>query len=950
MKCPKCLTEILDDSRFCSKCGTPIVPSEKASASFTKTMQAPVHEIIQGKLLASKYKILEEIGRGGMGIVYKAEDISLARKVAVKVLPETFTGDLERLARFEREAKLLASLNHSNIATIHGLEEADGKRFLVMELLEGDTLAERISRGPLPLEQTLKVCLQIAEGVEAAHEKGIIHRDLKPSNVKITPDGKVKVLDFGLAKAFFEEKAASDLSKSPTITEQMTEAGVILGTAAYMSPEQAKGKAVDKRTDIWAFGCILYECLSGKRAFMGETVTDMLVAILMGEPAWDALPEPLPWKVKGLLNRCLQKDAKERIHDIADARIEIADALSQPLLFELAPLGKARIIWKAIALGLGVLVFGLTSAFIGLLLKKPPTTPIVKTTIDLPEGTQLLKLAKNSVPSETELALSPDGRYVAFSAGPEGLRANAKLYLRAMDSSEARLIAEGARCPFFSPDGLWIGFWGQGKLQKVSASGGIPIPLCDVDPPLGTSWGLNGRIIIGTLDKGLRSFDAGGGKPEGLTTLDTAKEASHRLPYFLPGAKAVLFTVMPHIFGTRSHIEILSLESGKRKVLIDEGADARYVPTGHLVYMREGTLMARPFNLDRMEFNGAAVPVVKGVMQAFNHTYELANSGAGQFSFSNSGSFAYVSGGILPDFEEQLVWIDRQGKMEPMGSIDKKAYFSPRISPDGQKVAFSTLGMNADVWVCDFIRSTLTKLTSDGRSNFLCWTPDGTRITFDYSTAGIFNLFWMPWDSSGPIESLTISSISQSPGSWSPDGRFLAYVEGLHGSDSNIFIFRKDDQKSVPFISMNFNEGFPEFSPDGRWLAYASDESGRQEVYVTEFPGPGKKIMISNRGGSAPLWARNGREFYYFNLDYNKLMVADIINQPTFKASIPRMLFEVRAKLMKVDPLRNYDISPDGRRFLVVEFQDIKPVEVTRLNFVQNWFDELKRLAPAEKK
>jgi len=949
--CPKCRFENPDDTNFCGKCATPLPGvSGKTPEAATKTIGKIGGELATGALIATKYRVLDKLGAGGMGEVYRAEDLSLNRQVAIKVLPEVFAGDPERLARFQREAKVLASLNHPNIAAIYGVEEADGKRFLVLELVEGETLAERLSKGPLPIEEALNVCRQITEGLEGAHEKSIIHRDLKPSNVKITPEGKVKILDFGLARAYHDQFSEVDLVKSPTITADMTQPGVILGTAAYMSPEQAKGKTVDKRADIWAFGCILYECLAGKRTFRGETVTDTLAAILKSEPDWEALPAAMPYKAKDLLLRCLKKEPRERLHDIADARIELTEVLSQPVVSESVLVSKARSIWKPVAFIIGIVLIGLIAAVIHLLLKAPAAIPVVKTTIDLPAGMQLPRGTNFLI--RNEFAFSPNGKTIAFCASTDGSPAKANLFLRAMDSTEAKPIAgtEGARMPFFSPDGQWIGFWAKGKMQKISLAGGIPISLFDsAGIPMGATWGSNGKVIFGTFNSGLLSVDTAGGKPEELTVLDPTKETRHCLPHFLPGAKEVIFTVMPDILGTRSHIEVLSIESGKRKLLINEGADARYLPTGHLVYMREGTLVAVPFDRERLEVSGAAVPVVDGVMQAINALNTANNCGSGQFGFSESGSLVYVSGNILPDPIRKLFWIDRQGKSEPITFFSDKPILCFRLSPNGQIIAYSTQGRKADVWLYNLTSGTSTILTTEGRASFLSWAPDGNRLVITFSKVGNSNLYWLPWDGSGPIERLTNSQFSQHAGSWTPDGRFLAFVE-QNLVNRDICIFQMDTKQIKPFINTPLDDEYPEFSPDGRWLAYSSEQSspGRYEVFVTAFPGPGKKLTISDEGGREPLWARNGRELFYWNLDHTKLMATEITTRPTFQAGKPHVLFE--HKCLGSIPIRNYDITPDGQRFLIAEQGEIKPVEVTRLNIIQNWFEELKRLVPTGKK
>jgi eukaryotic-like serine/threonine-protein kinase len=891
------------------------------------------------------FQVLSLIGAGGMGEVYLARDSRLDRQVAIKILPQAFTADPERLSRFEREAKLLASLNHPNIASIFGFEAVGEKRFLVMELVEGETLAEKLSRGPLPIGEALELSRQIAEGVEAAHEKGIVHRDLKPANVKITHAGNVKILDFGLAKVYQKEDPAPDLSQSPMLAKEMTQEGMILGTAAYMSPEQVKGKAVDKRTDVWSFGCVLYECLAGKRAFEGETVAEKLAAILKEEPHWQALPIDTPREVMDLLHRCLRKDPRDRLHDIADVRIEIVEALSQPHAAQPVEARAVHQAWKIPVLILSVLFVGIIAAVITWHVRTPPSASRMQFTIDLTAGTQLTQ--NRSGPTRTELALSPDGTNLVYSASTDGSSSKARLYLRPTSRNTAQEIpgTEEARIPFFSPNGEWIGFWARGKLFKVSLGGGIPIALCDFgEMPMGASWGSNGSIVLGTEVKGLQSIDANGGKPRGLTLIEPTKEMAHRLPHFLPGGKAVLFTVMPQSWGIRGRIEVLELDSGKRKVLIDEGMDARYVPTGHLIYLREGTLMAAPFDLERLEMRGSALPAVEGVMQAINATLSQLNSGAGQFSLSRSGCLVYVSGGTFPDPEVELVWVDRRGKVEPMVSFGARPVATPRLSPDGQKLAFFTVGRNSDLWVYDIPRGTSTKLTSEGRVTSVDWTPDGTRLTFGFSKAGVFNIYWMPWDGSRPMEQLTKSEHFQLPASWSPDGQVLSFIDFSSTKSLGIWMFRKDNLQASPFLVTKFIEASPEFSPDGKWLAHDSNESGRFEVYVTPFPVPGQKTMISNEGGRAPLWSRNGRELFYWDLASSKLMVVEVTTQPAFYSSRPRVLFEFRSVFSS--PLRNYEISLDNQRFLISKRPEFKPVAVTQLNIVLNWFEELKRIVP----
>jgi hypothetical protein len=641
----------------------------------------------------SHYRIIEKLGQGGMGEVFLAHDTSLDRKVALKFLPDIFSGDPERLARFEREAKLLASLNHPNIAAVYGLEEVGGKRFLVLELVEGETLAQRIHREALPVEEALEVCRQIAEGLEAAHEKGIIHRDLKPANVKVTPEGKVKVLDFGLARALHDQAATADLSHSPTITEAMTRPGVVLGTAAYMSPEQAKGKMVDKRTDIWAFGCVLYECLTGTRAFQGDTITETMAAILKSDPDWTLLPVVTPPFVQAVLRQCLQKEPGRRLHDIADARVEMDEEPAEPSgvipVAQRFPLGWVLIIGTA-ALVIVILFGPIVMKYI-----KPPAPsplqPVVRSHVRLEpgywlDGRRLSPPFGFDHPTRTAMTISSDGRFMVYSAVKEnpGTQDNPHLYLQRFDQLEAKPIAgtEGGISPFLSPDDRWVGFWADGKLMKVPAEGGVPSVLCDVLQPFGFSWGSDNQIVFAReRSSGLSRVSADGGKPETLTMPDGSKgEYAHRLPHCLPAGKGILFTIKRHAWDHEPRVAVLEPDTRKWRVLLEDAADARYVATGHLAFLRRGTLMVVPFDPDKLQFTGQPVPVLANVSQALNTTNSYRDTAAGQFCISTSGSLVYAQGGILPDQKNSLVWVDFRGKTEPIVSF-KAPFFVPASRP-----------------------------------------------------------------------------------------------------------------------------------------------------------------------------------------------------------------------------------------------------------------------------
>ncbi|MBZ5500365.1 MAG: serine/threonine-protein kinase [Acidobacteriia bacterium] len=901
----------------------------------------------------SHYRINEKLGEGGMGVVFRAEDLTLNRQVAIKVLPEMFSGDPERMARFEREAKLLASLNHPNIASIHGMEEAEGKRFIVMELAEGETLAQRIARGPLPVDESLEICGQITEGLEAAHEKGIIHRDLKPANVKITPEGKVKVLDFGLAKAFQAESAAAVADQSPTMSEVMTRAGVILGTAAYMSPEQAKGKMVDKRTDIWAFGCVLFECLTGKKAFHGETAAETIAAILKAEPDWNLLPPAASWKIKDLLHRCLHKDPRERLHDIADARIEIGESAPHPAESVPAP-RRFPLIWLAAGAAVALLAGIFMDRLLTRYFQPAPPASIVTSTIKVEPGYWLDGIrADMQHPSRTAMAISSDGRFLIYSAIEENpdRQGKPRLFLRRLDQSGAKPIigTDGGINPFLSPDNRWVGFWVNGRLRKIPIEGGVATELCDAPSIFGANWGRDNSIVFADgIASGLSRISAEGGKPETLTKPDPKREEmSHRLPFSLPDGKAVLFTVMRHAWDSQPRLALLRLDTREWHILLPDAADARYVPTGHLVFLRQGTLMAVRFDLTKLDVVGQPVSLAENVMQAF-FVHFSNNTAAGQLSVSDTGSLIYTEGGIVPDQKNSLVWVDQQGGEQPVADL-QFPFSSMRLSPDGQRIAYVALGREGQVWVYDLARGTNSRLTGEGRATYVTWSPDGKRLIFSWQKSLAPNLFWQPYDGSSPMERITTSEYNQHPGSWSSDGKTVALTE-WHPADTlhDIAVLDVPSGRVRPFLNSQFSEKYPEFYPDGRWIAYTSDETKRNEVYVRPFPGPGIKQQVSSNGGQSPLWARNGKQLFYRN-QQGQYWAVDVRTDGGFATSKPRLLFE-KLGYSEGDPIRDFDLSLDGKRFLMSKYDQRKPTPVTEMILVLNWFEELKRLVPTGKK
>jgi eukaryotic-like serine/threonine-protein kinase len=892
------------------------------------------------------YEILSALGAGGMGEVYRARDTKLGRDVAIKVLPDALGHDPERLARFEREAKTLAALNHPNIAHIHGFEDSTAVPALVMELVEGPTLADRIATGALPIDETLKVAAQIADALAAAHEKGIVHRDLKPANVKITPDGVVKVLDFGLAKAAGGE-STPDLSQSPTLTG-VTRDGIILGTAPYMSPEQAKGRPVDKRTDLWAFGAVLYELLTGRRAFTGEGVSDTLAHVLMTEPDWTALPANTPASIRRLLRRCLEKDRKRRLADAADARLEIDDALTSPTVETAAP-GTAqsrRVAAAPIALALagGALIAALVTQAV---IRPLPQAPVLPSRFAIvPSPAQSLAISFFF----RDLALSPDGRYLVYRAG--GTTMGGPLMVRAMDALDAQPLAgiTTARQPFFSPDSRWIGFFDVDGLKKVSVTGGPVVTVCPLGGPgpRGASWGDDNTIVfaINNPKTGLLRVSADGGEPTVLTTPD-AHEGDHLFPSVLPAGRGVLFTIAAGQV-ENAQVAVLDLKTGRRKTLL-HGSAAEYVDpstgsgqAGHLVYAAAGALRAVRFDLARLEVVGDPVPVVESVM--------VASTGAANYAVSRSGGLVYAPGGVLG---RSLVWVDRQGHETPI-KAPPRAYAIPRLSPDGTRVALDIRDQQNDIWIWDLARETLTRLTSDpGLDAEPLWTPDGRRLLFSSTRTGLSGVYWQAADGTGTAVRLTTASTNgQGPTSITPDGTRVVGWENGPASKTQWDVVllhlpaRGDGPLRVePLVQTPFTERNAEISPDGRFLAYESNESGPNEIYVRPFPEVERgRWQVSTGGGTQAAWARNGRELFY--LDGSNRLTAVLVQTTSaaFSAGNPARVFD-RAYAMPVG-FRTYDVSPDGQRFLMIK--DDQNATAAGMVVVEHWNEELKARVPTK--
>ncbi len=872
------------------------------------------------------YEIQSLLGEGGMGQVYRARDSRLNRTVAIKVLSSPAAASRELRERLEREARAVGSLNHPHICTLHDLGQQDGVDYLVMEYLEGETLAARLRRGSLPLEQVLRYAVEIADGLSQAHRSGVVHRDLKPANVMLTRSAGVKILDFGLAKLRAPgPETGAGLSSVPTESRNLTNAGVLLGTAPYMAPEQVEGREVDSRTDLFAFGAVVYEMATGERAFEGESAASVIAAILSSEPSPISTSQPLvPRALDRVVQKCLAKSPEDRwqtARDLKDELLWIQKELSLPS----APVrGTSVKRWKLLAAAV-VAVIGTSLALWSLLRPSAAPRAVVRSVIPMP--------AKRLYPGVGGMALSPEGTRLIF--GAEGPAHGQQLYVRVMSESEAKPIpgTEDSRLPFFSPRGDWLAFFGGGKLMKLSLGGGAPVALCDAPNPFGGTWGPDDTIVFNARNYGgLMRVSAAGGPCEVLTTPDRKKsEKTHRFPDFLPGGKAVLFSMGSAARRSLDDqtIEALSLETGERKVLIEGGMSALWSPSGHLVYHRGDSLVAVPFDPERLVVTGPPVTVLEGVHPVIGNF-----GGTRNFVLSRNGGLVFVP--FINRTPPRLVFVDREGKSEPISEVTQE-FWEPRISPDGTRLAVRVAAWNDEIWLYDFSRDAWTVLTSDWDNFTPIWTADSAEVTFQSNREGPFNLFSLPADGSGGLERLTTSSQDQTPLSWSPDGRFLAF-----GSEGGIWILPRDgDRKPRLLLS---NAWGARFSPDGRWLAYRSWESGRDEVYVRPFPGPGGKWQISTRGGFSPRWSGDGGKVFYMEWSEASppsMMVVDVVTAGGFRAGKPKKLFEWGFRS------GDYDVTRDGR-FVMPELDlESIPDDIT-LGLVLNWSEELKRLVPAE--
>ena len=881
------------------------------------------------------YQIEARIGAGGMGEVYKARDTRLDRIVAIKVLQTHLANRSELRERFEREAKTIASLNHPHICTLYDTGHQDEIDFLVMEYIEGETLAQRLQKGSLPIQQVLQYAIEISDALDKAHRKGITHRDLKPGNIMLTKSG-TKLLDFGLAKLTREVAPSIPDSQLPTMKSPITGEGTILGTLQYMAPEQIEAKGVDARTDIFAFGAVVYEMATGRKAFEGKTSASLMAKILEAEPPPMASLQPMtPPQLDRVVKTCLAKGPDERWQTASDLCRElrwIPDGGSQtgiPVATSSGQTLKRFLPWVA---AIAVAIAAAAGAALSVRQWRPPITRVVRFNVGPPEKTEF-----GANPGF--LSVSPDGTKLAFVAGTGP--GSVQLWIRALDSPTTRALpgTEGASQPFWSPDSQFVGFFARGSLKKIAVSGEAAQILTDAQSSntpaastTGGTWSREGVILFtaNITSSSISRVPESGGASSPVTTLDASPlQFGHLWPQFLPDGKHFLYTTIGTGTAARG-IYAASLDSKEKKLILNSPSNAVYVPPGYLLFARQGTLMAQPFDADRLRLAGEAVPVAEGLQVS-------QTTGSASFTASDNGVLAYRTGTAAASLT--LVWVSRNGTEQRL-SAPAHTYTVPRLSPDGQRVAVAIEEAESQVWLYDLSRDALTRLTFTGTANVdPLWTPDGKRIVFKGNGN---RLFWQPADGSGGAEELTSADLSanNAPDSWSPDGQELALTEDR--ATRNIWIMPLKDRKPRPFVESPSYETAPRFSPDGHWIAYASNESGRNEIYVRPYPGPGGKWQISTDGGTEPVWNPKGRELFYRN--GQKMMAVDYSAQPAFSASKPRMLFE-GPYLTSGRSIPDYDVAPDGKRFLMLKAPDQLQAPA-QINVVLNWTEGLKQKVP----
>jgi len=875
------------------------------------------------------HEITASLGKGGMGEVYRARDLKLKREVAIKMLPKEFAWDSDRVSRFQREAELLASLNHPNIAGIYDVQQSGDSRFLVLELVEGETLADRIARGPIALAEALLIARQIAEALEAAHERGIIHRDLKPANIKVTADDKVKVLDFGLAKTYEQAPANSTLTNSPTLNASATAAGLILGTAAYMSPEQAVGKPVDKRSDLWSFGVVLQEMLTGRQLFQGETVSHLLASVLKDAPDWSSLPPDTPESIRRLLRRCLEKDRKKRIADAADVRLEIEDAAltapasrTEAAVLPAAPASRSRLNWILAAAAL-VVIAALAIPALRHLREKPPSETrldIVTPATDNPES----------------FALSPDGRYIVFVASPDGGTGGSRLWLRSLSATGAQPLAgtDGAVFPFWSPDSQSIGFFAEGSLKRLDVGSNSPKTLAPAQTGSGGTWNIDGVILYApTLTGPIMRVSAAGGTATAATSF-AKQHSGHLEPWFLPDGKRFLFYVRgaPEVSG----IYLGALDGSAPTRITAADSAGVYHPSGWLVRRRsEGTLIAERLDITQAKLTGESLTLADGVVDNGRNRSGI--------SVTSTGLVAYRVGEAI---RRQLVWTDRSGKVqETLGQPDG-SILNPSVAPTGHRVVVSrTVQGNIDIWLLDGSR--ISRVTTDAATDmFPIWSYDGKQIVFRSIRSGAGELYSTSPSGGGTDQRIVASDQLLTANSWSADGRFMLYMTNDPKTGMDLMVMPMfGDRKPFVFLKTPFREVYGAFSPDSRWVAYQSNVSGRPEIYIRPFVPPnavapagtseGEQLQVSSAGGISPLWRADGKELYYLSPAGAMMAVSINLKGSTIDLGAPVQLFPTQISGSGVDTQqgRQYGVASDGMFVINTELHGV----VGPITLIQNW-------------
>jgi len=873
------------------------------------------------------FEILALIGAGGMGEVYRARDARLKREVALKVLPEAFSQDPDRVARFQREAEVLASLNHLNIAHIHGLEESSGVRALVMEIVEGPTLADRIATGPIPPDDALAIAKQIADALEAAHEQAIIHRDLKPANIKVREDGMVKILDFGLAKlaaAEGESANAPAITNSPTVNVGGTRAGLLLGTPAYMSPEQARGRAVDKRTDIWAFGCVLYEMLTGRAAFAGATASDTMARILEREPDWTTLPAGTSDGVKRLLARCLEKDPRRRLRDIGDASIDLEPAAVRSLQADTSRGAVETPRIRTSTLAVYAASIALLAGFAGWRLGHRPVEQAASRPVRL--SLPFLEGPFASPFGVRHLAIADDGSRVAYTS-------SSRLWIRRLDQKDAVAVPIVGSNPSFSADGKWVGVFSDPGLSKIPVDGGTPTLIANISArPGGATWRADGTIVFSTTE-GLYQVPDSGGQPRLLVKPDRQRhQRAYAWPHFLPDGQAVLFTIVPEDAIEAAEIAVLDLRTLDTAVVLKGGSAARYVPTGHLVYAFGSALRAIRFDPQTRRTRGDPVPI------SDVDVLTPPDNGAADFAVSAAGTLIFIAphGSDL----RTLVWRDRQGREDPL-AVEPRSYQYPRISPDGTRVALDIVaGGNRDIWVLELSRLNEIRLTDGPTEDMLpVWTPDGRRVFFASNRTGNFDIYSQAADGAAGARLEFAGPGAQMPQAFTPDGTQLIVYDSFKNMD--MLDLSKPDRLH-PLLHGDTDNRVPMLSPDGRWVAYESDESGnRFEIMLRPFPDVGsRREKVSSNGGRYPLWGAKGTELFYVSLE-GEMMVVPVTLAPTLQLGRAMKLFDWE-KPPAGRSGRPYDVSPLDGRFLMTKGANVRADDGAQVSVVLHWTEELK--------